>query len=221
MATDPSPSPPPAVAPPAVAPPMDAHPARVRSVCLFCGSSPGGRPDYVNAARAVGALLARRGLTLVYGGARRGLMGAAADAALADGGRVVGVIPHGLIAREVGHTGLSELLVVDTMHERKALLGERADAYLMLPGGAGTLEEFFEAWTWAQLGIHDKPCGVLNVAGYYDPLLALLDYMVQERFVPAAQRQIIVVDDRAPRLLARLEAYEPPTVTRWLTREET
>ena len=193
----------------------------ISAVCLFCGSSAGRDERYLAAARDVGRLLARRGVTLVYGGARRGLMVAAADAALADGGRVVGVIPHGLLAREIGHTGLSELLVVDTMHERKALLGERADAYLALPGGAGTLEEFFEAWTWAQLGIHAKPCGVLNVAGYYDPLLAMLDHMVEERFVPAAHRQMIVVDDEPARLLARLEAYEAPAVTRWLTREET
>ena len=193
----------------------------LRSVCLFCGSSPGARPEYVDAARALGAALARHGLALVYGGARRGLMGAAADAALADGGRVVGIIPHGLVAREIAHTGLSELLVVDTMHERKALLSERADAFLMLPGGAGTLEEFFEAWTWAQLGIHAKPCGVLNVAGYFDPLLAMLDYMVEERFVPATHRQMIVVDEDPARLLARLGAYEAPPVTRWLTREET
>src|SRR5205085_6768275 len=126
----------------------------VRSVCLFCGSSPGARAEYVEAARAVGALLARRGLTLVYGGARRGLMGAAADAALADGGRVVGVIPRALWDREIGHTELSELLVVETMHERKALMAARADAFLALPGGAGTLEELFEVWTWGTLGIH-------------------------------------------------------------------
>ena len=194
---------------------------RVRSVCLFCGSSPGERGEYVEAAREFGALLARRGVALVYGGARRGLMGAAADAALAEGGRVVGIIPHGLWAREIAHTGLSELLVVETMHERKALLSDRADAFVMLPGGAGTLEEFFEAWTWAQLGIHAKPCGVLNVAGYYDPLLAMLDHMVAERFVPGAHRDMIVVDERPARLLARLEAYDAPPVTRWLTQEET
>jgi uncharacterized protein (TIGR00730 family) len=175
----------------------------------------------VDTAREVGALLARRGVALVYGGARRGLMGAAADAALAEGGRVVGVIPHGLWAREIAHTGLSELLVVDTMHERKALMTERADAFVMLPGGAGTLEEFFEAWTWAQLGIHDKPCGVLNVGGYFDPLLAMLDHMVEERFVPLAHRQMILVDEQPARLLARLEAHESPEVTRWLTRDET
>ena len=198
-----------------------APPPRLRGVCLFCGSSPGARPEYVDTAREVGALLARRGVALVYGGARRGLMGAAADAALAEGGRVVGVIPHGLWAREIAHTGLSELLVVDTMHERKALMTERADAFVMLPGGAGTLEEFFEAWTWAQLGIHDKPCGVLNVGGYFDPLLAMLDHMVEERFVPLAHRQMILVDEQPARLLARLEAHESPEVTRWLTRDET
>jgi hypothetical protein len=147
-------------------------------------------------------------------------MGTAADAALAAGGRVVGVLPHGLVAREIAHTGLSELLVVDTMHERKALMGARADAFVMLPGGGGTLEEFFEAWTWAQLGIHAKPCGVLNVGGYFDPLLAMIDHMVEECFVPVAHRQMVVVDEDAARLLARLEAYEAPAVARWLTREE-
>jgi uncharacterized protein (TIGR00730 family) len=204
--------------PAAAAPPAA---ARLRGVCLFCGSSPGARPEYLEAARELGSLLARHGVALVYGGARRGLMGAAADAALAAGGRVVGVIPHGLWAREIAHTGLSELLVVDTMHERKALMSGRADAFVMLPGGAGTLEEFFEAWTWSQLGIHDKPCGILNVAGFFDPLLALLDHMVEERFVPLAHRQMIVVDERPARLLARLEGYDAPAVTRWLSREQT
>ena len=206
----------------AASPVASSRPAvALSAVCLFTGSSVGWGERYAEAARDMGRLLAHNGIGLVYGGARVGLMGAAADAALEAGGRVVGIIPQPLWNREVGHTELSELLVVDTMHERKALMAERADAFVALPGGAGTLEEFFEAWTGAQLGIHAKPCGVLNVAGYYDTLLAMLDYMVEERFVPAAHRQMIVVDEDPARLLARLDAYQAPTVTRWLTREET
>ncbi|MDF1503376.1 TIGR00730 family Rossman fold protein [Roseisolibacter sp. H3M3-2] len=192
----------------------------LRSVCVFCGSSPGVDGRHADAARDFGARLARRGLTLVYGGARRGLMGALADAALEDGGRVTGIIPRGLWAREVGHTGLSELLVVDTMHERKALMAERADAFVALPGGAGTLEELFEAWTWAMLGIHAKPVAVLDVDGFFAPLLAMVDHMTEAGFVRAAHRQMLLVDDDADRLLARLAAYEPPAVERWLTPDE-
>jgi uncharacterized protein (TIGR00730 family) len=190
------------------------------SVCVFCGSSLGTDDRYADAARDFGARLARRGLTLVYGGARRGLMGALADAALDDGGRVTGVIPRGLWEREVGHTGLSELLVVDSMHERKALMSERADAFVALPGGAGTLEELFEVWTWALLGIHAKPVGLLDVDGFYAPLLAMVDHMVDAGFMRPAQRQMLVVDDDPDRLLARLAAYEPPDVPRWLTPDE-
>lgn len=175
------------------------------SICVFCGSSPGVDGALTDVARDFGSMLARRGLTLVYGGARRGLMGALADAALEDGGRVTGVIPQGLWEREVGHTGLSELLVVDSMHERKALMAERAEAFVALPGGAGTLEELFEVWTWAQLGVHAKPCAALDVGGYYAPLLAFLDHGVREGFVRAAQRSTLVVDDDVARLLDRLD----------------
>ena len=190
------------------------------SLCVFCGSSPGVDARYAEAARDFGARLARRGVALVYGGARRGLMGAVADAALGDGGRVTGVIPRGLWEREVGHTGLSELLVVDSMHERKALMAERADAFVALPGGAGTLEELFEAWTWAILGIHAKPVALLDVGGFFAPLLAMLDHMSEAGFVRAAHRQMLLVDDDPERLLARLAAYEPPAVERWLTPDE-
>ena len=195
-------------------------PGSLASVCVFCGSQPGADPAYVDAARAFGALLARRGIALVYGGAHVGCMGALADAVLEDGGRVTGVIPQALWEREVGHTGLSELLVVDSMHERKALMAERADAFVALPGGAGTLEELFEAWTWAQLGIHAKPVGLLNVQGFWDPLLAMLDHMVEQRFVRAPHRAMVVVDERPDRLLARLAAYEAPAVPRWMTTVE-
>jgi uncharacterized protein (TIGR00730 family) len=193
---------------------------RIAALCVFCGSTPGLDERYLDAARALGQLLARRGVSLVYGGARAGLMGAMADAALEDGGRVIGVMPHGLWAREIGHTGLSELLVVDTMHERKAIMAERADAFVALPGGAGTLEELFEVWTWAQLGIHTKPVALLNVDGFWDPLLGMIDHLVDEGFVRPAHRAMLVADDDASRLLARLEAYEAPPVTRWMTTEE-
>jgi uncharacterized protein (TIGR00730 family) len=190
------------------------------AICLFCGSSMGASERFADAARDVGRLLAQQGTALVYGGARVGLMGTAADAALEAGGRVVGVIPQSLWDREVGHTELSELLVVDTMHERKALMAERSDAFVAMPGGAGTLEEFFEAWTWAQLGIHAKPVALLNVDGFYDPLLAMLDHMVESRFLRPTHRRMIVVDDEPARLLGRLATYEAPDVPKWLTAEE-
>jgi len=178
--------------------------ATVRSVCVFCGSAAGVAPTYLDAAAGFGTLLARRGLTLVYGGARAGLMGVVADAALAEGGTVIGVMPRGLWAREIGHTGLTEMHVVESMHERKALMATRADAFVALPGGAGTLDELFEAWTWAQLGIHDKPIALLDVAGFYQPLLAALDHMAAQGFIRPAQRAMLVVEREAETLLARL-----------------
>src|SRR5215207_8224445 len=171
---------------------MSTHSTRgMRSVCVFCGSSSGASPAYGEAARALGAHLAREGLTLVYGGASVGTMGVVADAALAAGGRVVGVIPRGLVAREIAHPGLTELVVVDSMHERKAAMADRADAFVALPGGLGTLEELFEVWTWGLLGIHAKPVALLDADGFYDPLLAFLDRAVDEGFVRAAQRAML------------------------------
>ncbi len=200
---------------------MSAAPvAALPAVCVFCGSSTGADPRYADAARALGHLLGRRGHTLVYGGARVGLMGAVADAALEAGARVTGVIPEALWAREVGHTGLSELLVVGSMHERKALMAERAGAFVALPGGAGTLEEFFEVWTWAQLGIHAKPVALLNVAGFYDPLLALLDHMAREGFVRPQQRAMVLVAGSPAELLDRLAAYHAPSTPQLLTPAE-
>ena len=190
-------------------------------MAVFCGSRPGADPRYAAAARAFGALLGRRGHALVYGGARAGLMGVLADAAVEHGGRVTGVIPEALWAREIGHTGLAELLVVGSMHERKALMAERADAFVALPGGAGTMEEFFEVWTWAQLGIHAKPVALLNVAGFYDPLLALLDHMAAEGFLAPQQRAMVLVDDDGEALLARLAAYHAPSTALHLTPAET
>ncbi|MCC7413870.1 MAG: TIGR00730 family Rossman fold protein [Gammaproteobacteria bacterium] len=175
-------------------------------VCVFCGSNEGARSAYVEAAvELAGRLLARR-IDLVYGGGRVGLMGRIADVVLAGGGVVHGVIPRDLFRREVVHDGLTELVVADSMLERKALMMDRSDAFVVLPGGYGTLDELFEALTWSQLGIHAKPVGVLDVAGYFDPLLAFLDHQVREGFVRAAHRQLLVVDTVADTLLDRLDA---------------
>ena len=177
---------------------------RILSVCVYCGSRDGSEPAYAAAAAAVGACIGQLGWRLVYGGGRAGLMGRVADAALASGAQVVGVIPQSLVERELGHPGLHELHVVETMHQRKQLMAERADAFLALPGGIGTFEELFEVWTWRQLGYHDKPVGLLNVEGYYDALVRFLDQTEQRGFVSASQRALLQVDDAPPRLLQRL-----------------
>lgn len=176
----------------------------VLSVCVYCGSRSGARPEYTAAAREVGRAIGRRGGRLVYGGGKVGLMGEVADATLAHGGTVVGVIPESLMRREVGHAGLTELHVVTTMHQRKQMMAERADLFIALPGGIGTLEELYEVWTWRQLGYHDQPIGLLNVAGYYDALLALMRHSVDEGFLAGDQLEGIVVDDDAERLVAAL-----------------
>lgn len=176
----------------------------MRSICIFCGSSPGNSPEYLHMARDAGRLIAGRGLTLVYGGGRAGLMGALADAALASGGRVVGVIPQMLLDREVGHSGLTEQHVVATLSERKLLMGELSDAFLSLPGGIGTLDELFEAWSWTQLDLQRKPCGLLNHRGYYDALIEFLDHVVEEGFQRPRHRAALVVDTELGSLLDRL-----------------
>jgi uncharacterized protein (TIGR00730 family) len=178
--------------------------AELRSVCVFCGSNPGTDPAYVAAAQAVGAALAERGIGVVFGGGRVGLMGALADAAQAAGGRVTGVIPSDLMAREIGHTGIDDLRVVGSMHERKALMAELSDAFVALPGGIGTLEELFEVYTWAQLGIHAKPIGLLDVAGFYAPLAAFLDQLVEHGFLPRTTRDALTVSGDFAELLAAL-----------------
>ena len=193
----------------------------IRSVCVFCGSSAGKDPRFAQAASEFGALLAREGITLVYGGGHVGLMGILADAVLANGGKVVGVIPRALWDREVGHRNLTELHVVETMHERKALMASLADAFVALPGGLGTLEEIFEVWTWAQLGIHDKPVGFLDVDGFYAPLLAFLDHGVEAGFVRAPHRAMAIVDADGASLLRRIGEYEPPQVTKWISAQAT
>lgn len=190
----------------------------IRRVCVYCGSSPGLSGDFVAAAREMGSLLARRKIGVVYGGATIGLMGAVADAALAEGGEVIGVIPR-VFSDKVAHPGLTQLHVVETMHERKALMFDLADAFVALPGGIGTLEEILEVLTWAQIGLHAKPCAVLNVSGYFDPLLAMIERAVKEEFVRPKHRGLLVVEEQGEALLARLETYQPPKVTKWLDRK--
>jgi uncharacterized protein (TIGR00730 family) len=184
----------------------------IERVCVFCGSSPGTRPEYVQAARALGSVLAARGLALVYGGGRVGLMGELARAVLQAGGRVTGVIPRPLVERELACREVSDLRVVGSMHERKALMAELADAFVALPGGLGTIEELFEALTWAQLGIHAKPCGLLDVAGYYGSLIAFLSNTVAEGFVAPEHRDALLVDSDPERLLDRFAEYRPVTL---------
>jgi uncharacterized protein (TIGR00730 family) len=185
-------------------------------VCVFCGSSPGRGDIYRDAAAGLGRLLAERGTGLVYGGASVGTMGVIADAALAAGGEVVGVIPQQLVDREIAHTGLTELVVVEDMHERKAMMADLSDGFIALPGGAGTLEEFFEVWTWSQLGLHSKPFGLLDVAGFYAPLAAMLDHMVDEGFLRATYRDLVARESDPVRLLDRLTSYVPPP-DKWAT----
>ncbi|MCC7150718.1 MAG: TIGR00730 family Rossman fold protein [Rubrivivax sp.] len=175
------------------------------TLCVFCGSRHGARPAFAEAARAIGSDLAQRGWELVYGGGKVGLMGVLADAACEGGARVTGVIPQSLMAREVGHSGLAELLIVPNMHVRKRRMAERAHAFVALPGGLGTFEELFEIWTWRQLGHHGRPIALLNTAGYYDPLLHFLQDTVRQGFVTADQADMLLVDDEPQRLLARVE----------------
>ena len=193
----------------------------ITHICVFAGSSRGRGGEYVAAARGLGRLLAGRGIAVVYGGARVGVMGALADAALDNGGRVIGVIPAALVTKEVAHDALSELHVVSSMHERKAMMAELADAFIALPGGLGTWEELFEILTWAQLGLHHKACGVLNTGGYFDRLLAFLDHAVDEEFVRPEHAGMLAVANDATVLLDRLEAYEPPVMAKWIDREST
>ena len=192
----------------------------MRRICVFCGSNAGASPVYADVARALAHELARRGMGLVYGGGRVGLMGVVADAALAAGVEVIGVIPQSLVALEVGHRGLRDLRVVRSMHERKALMAELSDGFVALPGGYGTLDEFCEVLTWAQLGLHRKPCAALNVNRYFDPLLALLDHAVAERFLSRAHRQFILVGAEPAPLMDAMLAYRPIDTAKWLAEED-
>ena len=193
----------------------------MNSICVFCGSGTGTDPAYADAARRLGRALAERGTTLVYGGGHVGLMGVVADAALGAGGGVIGVMPKALVEREIGHTGLTKLHVVGSMHGRKALMSELSEGFIALPGGNGTLEEFFEVLTWAQLGEHGKPCGLLNVAGYYDPLLAVFDRMVEKEFLREDHRKLVLVETDPSALLERFDGYRPPTNVKWIDATET
>lgn len=188
----------------------------LQRVCVYCGSSPGRNSAFAGAARALGAELVRRGLGLVYGGGHVGLMGAIADAVLASGGDVVGVIPQRLVDAEVAHMGLSRLEVVDSMHSRKARMAEVADAFIALPGGFGTLDELFEILTWAQLGLHGKPCGLLDVQDYFAPLVQWVDRAVDEGFVRPRHRALLMLDTDPARLLDRLSEHEPVPVSKWV-----
>jgi len=192
----------------------------VRRVCVFCGSSFGVRESYRDAAVELGTLLAGRKIGVVYGGGNVGLMGSVADAALAGGGEVIGVIPHALVAREIAHTGLTELRVVASMHERKAMMADLSDAFIALPGGYGTLEEFCEVVTWSQLGIHAKPCGLLNVEGYFDPLIVMLDRAVQEGFIAAKNRRLVIEERDPAGMIEALERWEGVPAEKWIVGEE-
>jgi uncharacterized protein (TIGR00730 family) len=194
----------------------------VRRVCVFCGANPGARPAYAEAAEELAALLVAEGVGVVYGGGGVGLMGKLADAVLAHGGDITGVIPRALVDKEIGHRHVPELRVVESMHDRKALMAELADAFVALPGGIGTLEELFEVYTWSQLGLHQKPCGLLNAEGYYDGIAAFLDHAVRERFLRGDHRSTLIVEREPAAMLERLNAYEPTAVQpKWIDREET
>ena len=191
-----------------------------RRICVFCGSNSGINPAYRTFAVDLGRILAGHGLELVYGGGNIGLMGILADAVLESGGRVIGVIPESLMAKEVGHAGLTELRIVRSMHERKALMADLSDGFIAMPGGFGTFEEFCEVVTWSQLGIHAKPCGLLNVEGYYDPLLALFDHAVGEGFLRRQNRELVLADPSPERLLDKMLQFQIPAVDKWITSSE-
>jgi uncharacterized protein (TIGR00730 family) len=193
---------------------------RLRRVCVFCGSSPGLKPTYLEATVRLAGTLAGRGIGLVYGGAQIGLMGVLADSMLGFGGEVIGVIPRSLVEWEIAHTGVSDLRVVETMHERKALMSELADGFIALPGGMGTLEEFCEVLTWVQLGLHNKPCGVLNVEEFFAPLLRFFDHMVAQRFLRAEYRSAILTEAEPATLLDLFAEYQPTRVSKWIDRSD-
>jgi len=191
----------------------------MKRICVFCGSSAGSRPEYRACAEQLGAELVRRNIALVYGGGNVGLMGAIADSVLQAGGKAIGVIPEHLMAHEVGHKHLTKLHIVRSMHERKALMADISDAFIALPGGFGTLEEFFEVLTWSQLGLHRKPCGIVNVLDYFTPLLEMLDHAVEERFLKAQNRALVLARQTPTELLQAFEEWRPVHVEKWLDRE--
>ncbi|WP_410210780.1 TIGR00730 family Rossman fold protein [Aquirhabdus sp.] len=186
---------------------------KLKNICVYCGSSSGKNSAYVESAKQLADVLVERNIGLVYGGAQIGVMGAVANRMLEQGGRVIGVIPEGLLLKEVAHQGLTELHVTKSMHERKALMAEHSEGFIALPGGIGTFEELFEVWTWAQLGFHHKPCGLLNIAGYYDQLIAFLDHAANEGFVKPPHRELLMVEQDPAKILDRMALYTPPTTS--------
>jgi uncharacterized protein (TIGR00730 family) len=193
----------------------------MRRLCVFCGSQTGRLAAYADAASALGRLLAERRIGLVYGGGRVGMMGVLADSVLAHGGEAIGVIPQSLVERELAHTGVTDLRIVTSMHERKALMAELSDAFIALPGGFGTFEEFCEVTTWVQLGLHQKPCGLLNVAGFFDPLLQLFDHATEQGFIHPQHRSIVIVASDPAALIERISQYCPPPQRQWIDVSET
>jgi len=192
----------------------------MKRLCVFCGSNLGARAAYRDAARALGKEMTRRGIGLVFGGSNIGLMGVIADTVLDAGGEAIGIMPFHLVRKEIAHRQLTELRVVNSMHERKALMADLADGFIALPGGFGTYDELCEVVTWAQLGLHQKPCGLLNVAGYYDALVAMFDHATQEGFVRRAHREMLIISSDVDEMLNQMEAYQTPVVEKWITRED-
>ena len=193
----------------------------IKKLCVFCGASAGTNPEYLTQAQELGRLLASNGIGLVYGGGKVGLMGAIADACLDAGGHVTGVIPEALCMKEVEHRGLNEQHKTRSMHERKEIMAKISDGFITLPGGIGTMDEFFEMWTWAQLGIHSKPCAILNVAGYYDPMLDFIERrLVAENFVQAKSRAMLIVSDKADEIIKRMQSFTAPDIRRFVVPQE-
>lgn len=193
----------------------------MKRICVFCGSNKGADPIYLETAAKVGEFLARENIELVYGGGRVGLMGKVADMVLANGGRVTGVIPAALDKKEIAHKGLTELHVVNSMHERKTLMAELADGFIALPGGFGTFEEFCEIVTWAQLGIHQKPCALLNVGGFYDNLIAQIDFSVAQNFISTEHRRLVIVECEVEKIYESMKNFQPPQTGKWIDEDET
>ncbi len=193
----------------------------MKKICVYCGSNLGKSLAYLETAVKLGELLVKRNITLVYGGASIGIMGAVADTVLAGGGEVIGVIPKALVEKEVSHKGLTELKVVDSMHERKAAMLDLSDGFIALPGGLGTLEELFEVLTWSQLGLHSRPCGIINVEGFFDHLIEFLDHAVGQKYIKGAHRDMLLVRDDPNELLDAYENYQHPTVNKWIAETDT
>ncbi|MDQ3130446.1 MAG: TIGR00730 family Rossman fold protein [Acidobacteriota bacterium] len=193
----------------------------MKRICVFCGSSNGANPVYLETAETVGRFLVSRNIELVYGGGRVGLMGKIADTVLAGGGKVIGIIPESLAVKEVAHQSLTEIHIVDSMHERKALMAEYANGFIALPGGFGTFEEFCEIVTWAQLGIHQKPCGLLNADGFYDNLIAMFDYSAAQKFIRNEHRNLVLVENNIEKLYDSMMNYRPPLIEKWLDKKST